>query len=210
MKKLAMISILVIMIFLIGCVPGYSQYKANKAKNEAEQHLEDVQEEMEKVQAAQEQLNTRTKTTSTKTTTSDDDDEEEEEDRVIAMKDEDTGEGFAMKKLEDTSRDKGTREICDMEYPLECVKYQAVDGIVYLSLKNTGYNSKINEVTLYLNGDECDPVETYIEPGQNKDFECYVDDPDADFASGDMEIDYMIPNPDQYFTKGGELNVQME
>jgi hypothetical protein len=114
-----------------------------------------------------------------------------------------------LKKLPDYRRDRGVTEKCNMDYPFECSKYLAKDGIVYLTIKNIGYESKKDHVTLYLDSDECDPADVFIETGSTKEFECYVD-ANLDYVSGDLEMEYYMPTKDYHDSKSGTLVVMME
>jgi hypothetical protein len=188
MKKLAILAILIVSMFLVGC--AYTQIGADADDKEAEK------------------TSTKTREISSKTTTADEDEEEEGEE--LRVKDTSTGETVTLKKIPDYRRDRDVTEKCDMDFPLECVKFLAKDGIEYLTIKNTGYTSKLNQVTLTLNNDECDPVETFIEPGQNKDFECFEDPDENGIVVGNLEIEYYSPIEQKHDSKSGVLVVRME
>ena len=136
-----------------------------------------------------------------------DDVDEPEEHRTVSTTD---GDSVTFKKLPDYTRDKTVTETCNLDYPIECPKFIAVNGIEYLTLKNAGYGSKINDVVLKLDGEECDPVGSYIEPGQVKEFECFAD-PDADgIVRGNLEFEYYSPMESRHFLRTGKLIVRME
>ncbi|MBI5881232.1 hypothetical protein HZB90_03815 [archaeon] len=198
MKNVAIIAILIIVVFLAGC---------------ASQELGSAEEKTTTTKTT----TAGKTTTTTKTTTSTSSGSEESTDKVIT--DEGAHEsdierqvstsGTTLTKLRTNIREKGATEKCELPYPLECVKYLANDGIVYITIKNKGYTSKIDNVVLTLNGNECDPVSTYIETGQVKEFECF-EDADADYASGPLVMTYHSNIEQRDFTKTGSLNVLME
>lgn len=189
MKKLVIIAILVASMFLIGC--AYTQIGFDK---------EDKENEKE---------STKGKTISSEPFETVENDEDEEREQ-LHVKDSSTGETVTLEKIPDYRREREATEKCDMDFPLECVKFLAKDGIEYLTIKNAGYTSKLNQVTLTLNGDECDPVETSIEPGQNKDFECFEDADDNGMVVGNLEIEYYSPIEQKHDSKSGVLVVRME
>jgi hypothetical protein len=190
MKTLPIIAILVIALFLAGCAAEEITTKSDK--------------EYEEESAAKPSTTSKTSTkTSTKTTTTEDEPEEEEKD-TVTLKNSDTGKSTTFTKLGDPFRDKDLTEKCNLDFPFECSRYIAKDSIVYITVKNQGYGSIVEDVTLYLDGDVCDPADTEIEPGQNKDFECYID-PDPNYIIADLEIEYYAPAPDLHQTKGGEI-----
>ncbi len=197
MRKVALFVMLVIAVLLIGCateeigVKSEEQYEQEVSSSEQRESASasgsSAQEEREYVV----------------------EDEDEVEER-ITVKDSGSGDDVTFKKIEDYRRDRDVTEKCDMEYPFECADSLAKDGIIYLTIKNIGYGSKVDEVTLMFDGDECDPVETFIEPGQVKEFECYSDRPAGDVVSGRLEVDYYVPTQKIHQSKGGELVILME
>ena len=195
MKLMMIITILVTAMFLAGC---------------AVEEISMMSDEEYEKQASEEPVQKQTISTKTYTvdTPKEPSEEPEEPEERISVK-ETGGDTVTLKKLPDYTRDKDISETCVMDYPLECADYLAKDGIIYLTIKNVGYESKLNEVILTLNGDSCDPIDTYIETGHVKEFECYVD-PDIDTVSGNLEIEYYSPIQQKHFTKGGKLTVLME
>jgi hypothetical protein len=117
-----------------------------------------------------------------------------------------TGTPVTLQKKEDYVRDRSTTEKCDMAFPLSCVKYLGKDGIVYITIKN-GLVSKVNDFELRMNGESCDPAGAYIEPGDNKEFECYSQD---SVVRGDFEAEYYSVNEQQRVIKEGSIVVVME
>jgi hypothetical protein len=194
MRKTAIIAILVISLFLMGC--AQQQIKAVSEK----------EYESSKSEPAKTTTSTKKTTTETKTYTVE---SEKEPAQAVTVKESTTGDDVTFKKLDTYERSKELKETCYLAYPIECAKYFAKDGIIYVTLKNVGYGSKINQVTLTFDNEECDPAETYIEPGQNKDFECFVD-ANADYASGTLEIEYYKPIGKVHESKTGQLAVMME
>jgi len=198
MKKIAIISVIVLLIFLAGC---------------ASQELSSAEEKTTTTKTT----TAGKTTTTTKTTTSTSSGSEESTDRVIT--DEGAHEsdierqvstsGTTLTKLRTNIREKSATEKCELPSPLECAKYLANDGIVYITIKNQGYTSKMDDVTLTLNGNDCDPVSTYIETGQVKEFECF-EDADADYASGPLVMTYHSNIEQRDFTKTGSIVVLME
>ena len=197
MKKFAIMAVLVLAVFIIGCAS-------------------------QEIGSAGEKTATKTTTsgkttTTTKTTTSTSSGSEESTDKVIT--DEGAHEsdierqvstsGTTLTKLRTNIREKGATEKCELPYPLECAKYLANDGIVYITIKNQGYTSKMDDVTLTLNGNECDPASTYIETGQVKEFECF-EDANVDYVSGPLVMTYHSNIEQRDFTKTGSLVVLME
>lgn len=191
MKRLAIFAILMVSMFLVGC--SYAQI----VKMGDEEHEVSAEKNADKESS---------KISSEPA----DEDEEDAEREQLHVKDSSTGETVTLEKIPDYRRDKDMSEKCDMDFPLECVKFLAKDGIEYITIKNAGYNSKLNQVTLTLNNDECDPVETYIEPGQNKDFECFEDADDNGMVVGNLEIEYYSPIEQKHDSKSGVLVVRME
>jgi hypothetical protein len=200
MKKLAIIAILVIAVFLAGCAS-------------------------QEIGSAEEKTTTKSTTsgkttTTTKTTTSASSGSTGSGDRIITdeghyesdIERQVTPEGdsgLTLSKLRTTTREKGTTEKCDMPSPLECSKYMANDGVVYITIKNQGYGSKIDNVVLTLNDQECDPSGSYIETGQIKQFECY-EDAGVDYVSGPLKMTYYSPMADQDYVRTGSIAVMME
>jgi len=193
------LTIFVLAVFLTGC-----------ATTEIGVAGEDDDTEPVRKDSSSSKSSTGTKTDSRYTSPSDDDEEDEPEEH-ITMTESNTGDDVTFKKLGPGFRDKEVNERCDLDYPFECARYTAKDGVIYLAVKNKDYGSIAEEVTLYLDGDACDPMETEIEPGQNIDFECYPDtDTAGDLISGKFEIDYYRPIGENHFTKTGSLTVIME
>ncbi|MBW2964515.1 hypothetical protein KY363_03575 [Candidatus Woesearchaeota archaeon] len=60
-----------------------------------------------------------------------------------------------------------------------------------------------------LDNDDCDPTGTYIETGNTKEFECYAD-ANADYVSGELEMEYYMPIGQRHDSKTGPLTVLME
>ena len=120
------------------------------------------------------------------------------------------GDSVTLKKLGKTGRTYGASEKCDIAFPLECPKYYAKDGIVYVTIKNAGYVSKIDKVVFSLKGENCDPVSSYIEPGQIKEFTCYVDTVAGDYVSGNIALNFYSVTEQKDVVKTGTFNVMME
>lgn len=196
MKKLAVIAILIVAVLITGCGvqttfrgdEGMTKdYYMDKAKE-----IQDIQKgaDIQSEESDNEEVV-----------------DEPEEHRTVSTTD---GDSVTFKKLPDYVRNKDVTEKCDLDYPIECPKFIAVDGIEYLTLKNADYSSKINDVVLKLDGEECDPVGSHIEPGQVKEFECFAD-PDADgIVRGNLEFEYYSPMASRHFFKTGKLIVRME
>ncbi|MBD3268471.1 hypothetical protein GF373_17525 [bacterium] len=193
MKKLTIILLIIATLLISGC--GAKEYReAKAAEKQAEQQLEEMQDTADKMEAQAKDME-RIK--------------EEADSETRTVKETTTGDSVTFKKLPDYTRDKGAEEVCDMDYPFECSDYLAKNGIIYLTIKNIGYESKVDEVTLYLNDDSCDPMDTYIETGQIKEFECYVS-PNAEFVSGELKVEYYTNIKKLNEERKGELAVLME
>lgn len=134
----------------------------------------------------------------------------EEEPDAVSVKERSTGEVVTFKRLDDNVRQKQQKEVCDLNYPLECVGFFSRNGIQYITIKNIGYESKINQVILRFKGKECDPVDVYIETGQIKEFECYEKAQPGTMLSGDLEVRYYQPTTKENKMKTGTLTVMME
>ncbi|MBU2560681.1 MAG: hypothetical protein KKD17_00125 [Nanoarchaeota archaeon] len=197
MNKLAVIAILVIAVFLAGC-----------AANEIGVAGESKESSSEKTTTST-ATNTKTATTTKTATKESAPVEEEPEPEHISVTESKTGESVTFKKLGDPWRDKEATEKCDMNFPFECSRYSANSGIVYLTIKNQDYSSKADEVTLTLDGETCDPANTFIETGHNKAFECFVD-PDVSGVSGSLEIKYYVPTTKSHRIATGSIAVRME
>jgi hypothetical protein len=202
MKKISIIAILVIAVFLAGCA---SQEISSAGEKTATKTTTKTTTTPEKT------------TTTTKTTTSAPSGSEEDEGRIITdeghyesdIERQVSASGTTLTKLRTNIREKGATEKCDMPFPLACTDYLANDGIIYITIKNQGYTSKIDNVVLTLSGDECDPVSTYIEPGQIKEFECF-EDANVDYVSGPLVMTYHSNIEQRDFTKTGSIVVMME
>jgi uncharacterized lipoprotein NlpE involved in copper resistance len=200
MRKMTILAILIISVFLVGC--------AEKEITVAKEDATAATKTAATTTASKTATATKTASTATKTTASSDDTSEEETRDAVVLTDTE-GQATSVQKLTDyNARPKTSTEVCNLESPLECSKYIAQDGIVYITVKNQGYGSKINDVTLYLSGESCDPSGSYIETGQIKEFECYVD-PLAKFVSGDLAVKYYSPMEDKSFTKTGKIAVKV-
>jgi hypothetical protein len=208
--KTALIAIIVIFMFLAGC--------AAKEITSADENQPAAKTTTTKTTST----TTKSGTTTTKTTATADADtrsntvtsdpsalgrESDEPARTVTA---DSGEDLTLNKLTDYRRDKAVTEKCDLTYPLGCPKFLAKDGVVYITVKNVGYTSKINDVVVKLDGDECDPVNSYIETGNIKEFECYVSAGSGDVVSGALEVDYYSPIDQKSFVKTGSIVVMME
>lgn len=201
MNKLAVIAILVIMVFLVGCaakeisVAGESREPASSGG----------------ASASDSKTSTATKTAaSTKTAANTAAPEEDEETGGgIVIKDSSTGQTSTFKSLGDPWRDKEATEHCNLKFPFECSKYLANAGIVYITIKNQDYSSVARELTLTLDGERCDPSDTFIEPGQNKEFQCFVD-PGVSGVSGELVINYFVPMTSSHRIAEGSIAVRME
>lgn len=192
MKKVVIIAILVIAVFLVGCakqeigVAGEKESTDAPVKTAAQTTAKTAPEEVAKEAAEGETA----------------------EEHITVKTDE--GDDVTFKKLPDYRRERDMTEVCDMDYPLKCSKFLAKDGVEYISIKNAGYSSKIDQVVLRLNGEACDPKDSYIEPGQLKEFECYADAEDDGYVRGDFEMEYYAPIGQKDFLKTGSLVVLME
>jgi len=153
---------------------------------------------------------TATETTTTKTTTVAPSTDVETADVPARIAATETGEKMTFQKVQDVTRTKAGTEKCSMPFPLDCPKYLAKDGIVYITIKNAGYTSKIKDVVLTLDGDDCDPVNSYIETGQIKEFECYVSTQSGNYVTGNIEMNYYSTIDQKSFMKTGTINVMME
>jgi hypothetical protein len=85
-------------------------------------------------------------------------------------------------------RDNKMGQKCDMDSPFACSEYVARDGMLSFHLKYNGYPSKIDNVVVQLNDEDCDPIDTYMEPGSVKEFTCYIDAEDQ--IVGKIEVSY--------------------
>ncbi len=191
MRKLAIIAILVLAVFIIGCGSEAPAKTASKTTTTASK---------------------TTTTTAAKTTTQTATAAQEaasEEDDTRSYTDSTTGDTVTFRKVDTYTREKEATEKCDMDFPLECTKYFANSGTVYLTIKNIDYSSKLNEVTLTLNGEDCDPSGSFIEPGQIKQFECYVSS-SMDWVTGTLEMTYYNPMKTLREKKTGLVSVKME
>jgi hypothetical protein len=202
MNKLAIIAILVIAVFLAGC-----------AANEIGTAEKTTTSKTTSTKTAS------AKTTSTKTASSSGSEETDtpsyadpahatEETGRVTVTESNSGDTTTFRKLGTGERTKTATEKCNMAFPLECSKYFASDGIVYIMLKNQGYTSKLDEFVLTLNGEECDPVNTYIETGQVKEFQCFVTEEDV--ISGTLEATYHSNIEQSDFLRTGTIVVLME
>ena len=196
MKKVAIITILVILVFLTGCA-------YNELSNMAKEYKKNRQEREERAAPVRDLV-----AEAPEDVASEEGSEEIVEERLTVETDD--SEDVTFKKLPDYKRDKAETEICDLDYPIECTKFLAKDGIEYITIKNAGYTSKINDVELRLNGEACDPTGSYIEPGQLKEFECYADEGPDGYVRGDFEMEYYSPIEQRSFVKEGTLVVLME
>ncbi|MBW2971685.1 hypothetical protein KY359_01490 [Candidatus Woesearchaeota archaeon] len=201
MNKMAIIAILVIALFLAGCASQEITVAGEKSGSTSAKSKTTTTSSQEKTGT--------TTTTSTRTASASEPEEEESTGRGVTIQDTDTGHSATFISQGDPFRDKGLSEKCDLDFPFECARYSATNGIVYITVKNQDYSSKADEVTLYLDGDACDPSDTFIETGQNKYFECYVD-PDADYVSGNLEMEYYVPTTKSHRTETGSITVLME
>lgn len=195
MDKAVMVSVLVILVLLSGCAyqaAGPLREDASSGQDTGVPADEGPAEEPEEEVVVDAPVQ----------------DEPEEKEHVTVETDD--GKDVTFEKLPDYEREKDTEEICDMDYPIECAEFFAVDGIEYITLKNAGYGSKIDHVVLRLNGEECDPVDSYIEPGQIKEFECYADAEGDGYVRGDFEMEYYAPIGQMDHLKTGSLVVMME
>ena len=213
MMKTALIAIIVIFMFLAGC--------AAKEITSADESTPAAKTTTKSTTTTTKAGSTTTKTTTTTTETADSDArsntvtadpsalgrESDEPARTVTAN---SGEAVTLNKLTDYRRDKTATEKCDLSYPLGCPKYLAKDGVVYITVKNVGYTSKINDVVVKLDGEECDPVNSYIETGNIKEFECYVSASSGDVVSGALEVDYYSPIDQKSFVKTGSVVVMME
>ncbi|NQU78706.1 hypothetical protein HQ545_02965 [Candidatus Woesearchaeota archaeon] len=125
--------------------------------------------------------------------------------QTVVVKDDDVE--IALEKIPDVKRQRTITETCDLEYPFECSRFLAKDGIIYLTIKNQMYDSKVDDVVMTLDGEDCDPTGGYMETGQNKEFECYSDD---EFISAELIMDYYMPTTKTHRTSTGRLNILME
>jgi hypothetical protein len=202
MNKLAMITILVIAAFLFGCAAN----EIGTNDDEPTTKTTSTKFTATKTTATTAKTATTTKTTSTNSYA--DPAHATEETGRVTVPESDTGGSVTFKKLGTGERTKTTTEKCNLDSPLECSKYFANDGIVYIMVKNQGYTSKLNDFVLKLNGEECDPVNTYIETGQLKEFQCFVTE--TDVVSGSLEAKYYSPIEQSDFLKKGTIVVLME
>ncbi|MFH1064237.1 MAG: membrane lipoprotein lipid attachment site-containing protein [Candidatus Woesearchaeota archaeon] len=198
MKKIIFAILIISVLLLSGCVPGTQSMKSSakydKQTSEDQFEREEVEQMAPPVALDDKEADKEVAPA--------------EEDKTISIKT--IGDdSVTFKKLPDYMREKGLTEKCNIDFPFECSEYKAYGGVVYLTLKNQDYNSKFFDITLSLSGESCDPVETKIEPGQNKDFECYVD-PDVDHVAGELEIEYNSNIYSEIRIRTGTLVVQME
>lgn len=195
MKKTAIviITILVLSMLLSGCaVKEYAD--AKEAEKEAEEHQKMLEEAVRQTESTRQQMEDSVR-------------EAPAEQRTVKT---DSGDSVTLEKLDDYRRDRAVTEHCDFDYPFECSDSLAKDGVIYLSVKNQDYGSKVEDLTLYMDGDMCDPADVFIEPGQNKDFECYSDISKGGTVNSNFEIEYYRPIGSQHLTKTGELVIMME
>jgi hypothetical protein len=202
--KISLFLIAVLGLFLIFSAVGCSQKSYDDEEQDLafkpEQDSSDTRETTSKTYDVYEQAEPETA----------DSDSNSAEDYTVSVKERNTGEVVTFKRIEDTSRQKQQKELCDLNYPLECVDFFSRKGIQYITIKNIGYESKINQVTLRFKGKECDPVDVYIETGQIKEFECYEEAQPGTMVAGDLEVRYYQPTTKENKMKTGTLRVVME
>ena len=197
MKILTILTILILAVFLTGCAAKEIGV-AKEAEAEAKEHQRQVEEAAKQTESTRQQMEASV-----------DDDEPEKETEGIKFTTKDGG-STTFNKLEDYRRDRDTIEQCDFDFPFECSDSLAKSGVLYITIKNQDYGSKVNELTLYMDGDMCDPADTFIEPGQNKDFECYPSISKGDLVQSDFEIEYYRPIGKTHLTKTGKVVIMME
>jgi hypothetical protein len=151
-----------------------------------------------------------TKTVSSAAKKSADADEDNSAPAEARVLETDDGTPLTLQKSPDYRRTRAGAEKCDLAFPLECSKFLAKDGVVYVTVKNVGYSSKIDEVVLSLDGEDCDPTESYIETGNIKQFDCYTSAKATELVSGSLEISYHSPIEQKNFIKTGSVVVMME
>lgn len=197
MDKIAIVAVLVLAVFLFGCAAkeiGIADEQQTASKSTSTKTASTAK--------------TSDSTQDTATNSYADPAHATEETGRVTVPESDTGDTVTFKKLGTGERTKTATEKCNLESPLECSKYFASNGIVYIMVKNQGYTSKLNDFVLKLNGAECDPVNTYIETGQIKEFQCFVTEEDV--VSGALVATYHSPIEQSDFLKKGTIVVLME
>lgn len=207
MKRLAVLLMLVVLVLASGC----SYYRAKKAEKEGLEQLEKVQAQAEQMQEQMAASQKAMQQVSTPQRTVGNVDTEDEYDataspEVIRVGGED---GAGLTKLGTQYRDKTGSEHCDIDYPFACMSYIASGGRVDITLKYQAYQGMLKEVSLYLDGDECDPSGTQIEPGQKQKFSCYADEEGSQLA-GNLEIEYFETLKKATLSKTGSIVANWE
>jgi len=205
MKRIATILVLMLFVLATGC--GY--YKAKKTEKEAYQTLDKVKAQSEEMNQQMQQNVEQTKqvqeTQTQQTQKTYETQDKDKEDKVIRVGDEGTG----LKNLGSSYREKGVTEHCDVDQPFTCMSYVASEGQVDVTLKYSAYQGALKEVTMYMNGDACDPTDSFIEPGDKQKFTCYADE-DSDYFSGKFEVDYYETLKRVDMTVSGSVYVKWE
>jgi len=201
MKKIAVIAILLLLVFIIGCGKSDTSLVKSAASDSSDTAAKTAYKE-----TGTSGSDSGTTSSGSRQTTSEG---RELTGETRTTQESSTGETVTFRKLEDNTRQKETAEKCDMADPLECVEYMASNGIIYLSIKNKAYDSKLDKVTLSLNDDECDPKNTFIETGQIKEFECFDD---RSLVTGTLVMKYYKPmaGEGENQMRTGSLVVKME
>ncbi len=193
MKILTIITVLILAVFLAGCAAKEISV-AKESEAEAKEYQKQVEEVAKQTESTRQQMEESV-------------DETPEEHVTVETN---TGDSVTFKKLEDYRRDRDLVEHCDFDYPFECSDSLAKSGVIYLTIKNQDFGSKVDDLTMYMDGEVCDPTDTFIEPGQNKEFECYVNTDKGDLVQSSFEIEYYRPIGKQHLTKTGNLVIMME
>lgn len=177
-KVILLIALVSVFLMLSGCYA--KQYKeAKEAEKMAEEHLAEVQKQAAQVESQYQAVESTGAAEHNYP-------EADETKEVRTVSTSDGGSvGFGSKG---DYRDTKVGESCDFEQPFTCAEYIARDGVLYLNLRYTSYASKIEDVTLSLDGYDCDPVGSFMEPGQIEEYTCYLDD--SDVYTGQFELTY--------------------
>ncbi len=193
MKKLAILLVLTMFVLASGC--GY--YQAKKAEKDAYEHLDKVQAQADEMEKQMAKTTTAMEDMERQTATQRDDsydegydeDEETPTELHIPGSGGESGDTVGLQKLGTQYRDKDATERCDLDYPFTCMSYIASEGRVDITIKYMAYDGKLEDVTLFLDGDYCDPDGTDIEPGQKQKFTCYTDEEGSQLR-GNLELEY--------------------
>ncbi len=207
MKRLLIVLVLVLFVLGSGC----SYYRAKKTEQQAREQLAQAQAQADAIQQqaayATKQLQDQQRTVTSDSDTAED--QEKPTELVIPGSGGDSGEDVGLRKLGTQYRDKDATEKCDIDYPFSCMSYIASEGQVDITIKYLAYAGKLEDVSLYFNGDECDPSGAAIEPGTKQKFTCYADE-SGSYVSGDLELKYYESLERVHYTKTGSLTAKWE